>query len=358
MDKEQLNEENFAAQFAALQATQQAENPQKQGQSGENSGGTYSGYAENVVYNQNAINETADLAKKMLSMPEKERQEFELQMSGEEPTFKPTNIAYFDDRLKNNTATLYDAYIAKKFMGLNLAEYGDTTKNVNLKGKLKTMSATGSMDRMSDNYAFNRIFENEFIQSEGNLGLWNGLSRKMHESFTNWHPEGDNDKSQIDFMRSNDQLTTADAKLRSGKGTATNQMREDSKKSYGTGTKDYETYLKERTAMAKNNLAQYESDIRNNLNKGHIPNKEVWQDFLQAKERAEYLESVDGSKFQKDSDYRWKVYDDFKKRFKGSLGDSFLSPTPRTANKQDAVGRYYLENGKKIYPTKLPTERD
>ncbi|GAA6793053.1 hypothetical protein HpHCM62_10400 [Helicobacter pylori] len=49
-----------------------------------------------------------------------------------EPSYLSTGIAYLDDKIKNRTITVFDYYMAKKFLGLDL--------NVNLNGNLNIKS--------------------------------------------------------------------------------------------------------------------------------------------------------------------------------------------------------------------------
>lgn len=95
--------------------------------------------------------------------------------------FKSTNIAWLDEKLKNNTATAYDAYLAKNYLGMNLADYGHQSLDVNLNGKL-AMTNLNKLYNDSNNVIANAdLYDAVLASGKGNLGWLSEMSRDWHE---------------------------------------------------------------------------------------------------------------------------------------------------------------------------------
>ncbi|QQX46214.1 Coiled-coil domain-containing protein [Helicobacter pylori] len=108
-----------------------------------------------VLANQN-------LAKENLANQNLAKQDLE-----DEPSYLSTGIAYLDNKIKNRSITVFDYYMAKKFLGLDL--------NVNLNGNLKIKSENKTR-LASINKATQDIFDD--IKA---LDLGDDLTQKAQE---------------------------------------------------------------------------------------------------------------------------------------------------------------------------------
>ena len=98
-----------------------------------------------------------------------------------QPAFKATNIGWLDDKLKKGTATAYDAYIARNYLGMNLGDYGHQAVDVNLNGKLAMTNLNRLYEQANNVMASADLYDAVLASGEGNLGRTAELARDLFE---------------------------------------------------------------------------------------------------------------------------------------------------------------------------------
>lgn len=201
--------------------------------------------------------------------------------------FKSTNVRYLDDKLKNNKTTLYDAYIAKKFLGLDLSEYGDKSADLNINAKVKGLGMTTSHDKMYSDVDDSLAIDRTIMSSEGNLGVGAGLGRWIHKT-----TGGLIDTSQGEFIANTEMAAKALARTNGGGGRITNQQAKDAAEIVNPKFKDKENYLRHLLGVKKSMASTQEQTIRNNVLKGaEIPDV-VLQNYKGNLDRIAYMENA------------------------------------------------------------------
>lgn len=181
----------------------------------------------------------------------------------QEPIFRSTNIRYLDEKLKRNEVTSYDAFLANRFLGINVADYGDKTADLNLNAKVKGLGLTGSHDKMYSDIDDGNTIDRLIMSSEGNLGFWANVGRGLHQKTKGLTPT-----SQGEFIANMENASKSFARTMNGGGKVSVQHTKDAKELIEAGNRDEKQYLQRLLAVKKNALSSKEQTIRNNIAKG------------------------------------------------------------------------------------------
>ncbi len=111
----------------------------------------------------------------------------EVDINTPQSTFKSTNVAYLDDKLKNGTATMMDALVAKQFLGMNLGDYGHQALDVNLNAKHKMTNLNKLYGEANNVVANADLYKavtmagfDEGSDWIGNIGVMGEAARDLH----------------------------------------------------------------------------------------------------------------------------------------------------------------------------------
>lgn len=271
------NYELNAARLAQRQEQMRQENLSKQAQQNDN-------LSEDTKLNfQNGNEFSMKQAQQTLEMAQNQSADENLPQN----YFKSTNVKYLDDKIKNNQATLYDAYIAKKYLGLDLSEYGDKTADLNINAKVKGLGMTTSHDKMYSDVDDSLAIDRTIMSSEGNLGVGAGLGRWIHKA-----TGGLVDTSQGEFIANTEMAAKALARTNGGGGRITNQQAKDAAEIVNPKFKDKENYLRHLLGVKKSMASTQEQTIRNNILKGATIPDAVLQNYKGNLDRIAYMEQA------------------------------------------------------------------
>lgn len=103
------------------------------------------------------------------------------ELSQSQGGFKPTNVKWLDEKLANGTASAYDAYLAKNYLGMNLADYGHQSVDVNLNGKLTMTNLNKLYDAANNVVANADLYDAVLASGKGNIGWVGEISRDWYE---------------------------------------------------------------------------------------------------------------------------------------------------------------------------------
>lgn len=156
-------------------------------------------------------------------------------MEATTPTRMRTGYSYFDDKIDNGTLSIFDGYIAKNYLGIDLNVYAQIDLNANV----KSMSGTQSMKNINDTFKSLDTGSNLLANSEDNTGTWEGIVRGVN-STTNGFIGMNEDRSK--FATNLMQYVYGQARV-AGQGRITNAQIQDAKKMYDAGFKDKEQFI-------------------------------------------------------------------------------------------------------------------
>lgn len=204
-----------------------------------------------------------------------------------ENTFRSTNVRYYDEKLKNNDMSAYDAYLAKKFLGINVADYGDMTADINLNAKVKGLGLTSSHDKMYSDIDDGNSVDRLIMSSENNLGVKANFARWLHNATNGLTPT-----SQREFMANEENAAKSIARTNSGGGKVPVQIAKDTKEMIKAGNRSEQEYLEQMLAVKKQMLSSKEQTIRNNIAKGVKIPQVVAQSYENDLKKVAYMEDA------------------------------------------------------------------
>lgn len=203
-----------------------------------------------------------------------------------EPVFRSTNIRYLDEKLKKNEVSAYDAFLANRFLGINVADYGDKTADLNLNAKVKGLGLTGSHDKMYSDIDDGNAIDRLIMSSEGNLGFFSNMARKLHSGTGGLTPT-----SQGEFIANMENASKAFARTMNGGGKVSVQHTKDAKALIEAGNRDERQFLQRMLSVKKNGVSSKEQTIRNNIAKGVAIPDVVRQSYANDLKKIAFIEN-------------------------------------------------------------------
>lgn len=304
---ENIDEPQTAAFYA--QSTQSAQN------SAQNSGGFSQNSQENGEYKegeQPAFPDPAKYSDSAALETIKNNQNLAQNFSAtfEQEYFKPTNIAYLDNKLKNGEGiTGWEAYAANKYFGINLQDYG--RQKVDLNAKVKGLGLT-NLNQVMQMYQNNdEIFDRVVIGSEDNLGFLSGVERTAHKLTGGWK---DLDDGEAEFLTSHKEAANALARAWMGGNKTTDQVRKQAAEALGLGLKSEKTFLEQLLSAKKTNLVAWQTAIQNAQTHGLPVNDAAILAFNKARQSVKDLDdALNNRKKWTSEDYRnyFKKYNSY-----------------------------------------------
>ena len=182
----------------------------------------------------------------------------QLKASVQTEYFKPTNIGFLDEKIKNGTITPMDAYMANKYFGVNLSNYG--YQKVDLNAKVKGLGLTG-LDgelRMFENN--DELFNRGIIGSEEKLGAWDAFWRAIYKGTGG--VVNALDKGEAQWMVDVNEMANALARARIGSGRTTDQMRKQAYEDIKAAAKTETSFIEQINSAKKTNLVAWGNAIR------------------------------------------------------------------------------------------------
>lgn len=166
-------------------------------------------------------------------------------LSEAQQQFRPTGIKYFDEKIATNTTTPYDAYLARKFLNIDIT----MNANVNLNAKHKVNSVNSLYNDIRETISGLRNTDEAITQAgeqaggiifkHDNAGFWGGLYRKFNEITGGLFGLGDNAAS---FAARQEAVTKSIARAET-RGKTTNMAMQDAKSTYGANFRTEKEYI-------------------------------------------------------------------------------------------------------------------
>ncbi|EQL49842.1 hypothetical protein [Helicobacter pylori] len=203
---------------------------------------------KNNEANQNLANQGLErLASELKSLKEQE---------ANEPSYLSTGIAYLDNKIKNRTITVFDYYMAKKFLGMDLNV--NLNGNLNLKSENKTRLASinkATQDIFDDVKALD-LGDDLIKKAQEHSGLINQMKLWINHK-TKGLKGIDYDLAKMDVAKNS--YSNRVAKINAQGGQVTQKMRDEAKDMVNFGARSKE----ENTAR----ISQMQETLLNSLRK-------------------------------------------------------------------------------------------
>lgn len=228
-------------------------------------------------------------AKEQLELAKQQKEEQDKEVNEPSTYFKSTQNKYLDDKLKQGTLTGMDIYVARKYLGLNLQEFGNQAKpdqNINLQAKIKNLGLTGLNDRLKEGANNQDLFDRAIQGSEGNLGVGSAIERGLNK-ITGGFKELD--KGENEWLQTHREAGYALAKSRNS-GRLTNQTIEQAQDDLALGLRGEQAVMEKYLAAKKTGLAAWGRDIQNALDHNLPIDPEVLQKYEKSVDSVAYIE--------------------------------------------------------------------
>lgn len=258
--------------------------------------------------------------------------------------FKPTNVAWLDEKLKSGTATGYDAYVAKNLYGMNLGDYGDQTHNVKMDAKL---SLKKDLDELKNLANANLNIDQAIGLSKDNLGLGGAWDRWWNDKTGKFADMSDENAR---FYAAHYDTIKAKAKADKG-GKPSNQDIKDLEKVYGIGASSELNYLERMYQMKFDTTEKMYQGMKALEAQGRTVPPEIYAEWKLAeqglKELKQQLEAMQQGKQKKFTYDKWY---EIQTRRAYDPANTQTARQNKTAQTQNG----YVD----VTPRVLPTERD
>ena len=212
---------------------------------------------------------------------------------------RQTGIKYFDEKIQNNAVTPYDAYLAQKFLKLDIT----MNANINMNAKMKTLSGTKVYDDVQATLAGLELGDQAInaagdkaggiIFKHDNAGFFGGANRKLNElSGGIW---GLSDEASS-FSAKNNNLVYSIARAQT-RGKTTNEAIRDAKSTYDASFRspdEYRSRINQGQEIQLNYLKEQLEDLQA---RGYQPTQHMIEQYHKFRQKVDYLKS--GKKFDK-----------------------------------------------------------
>lgn len=206
-----------------------------------------------------------------------------------EPSYLSTGIAYLDNKIKNKSLSVFDYYMAKKFLGLDLNVNLNGNLNITSENQTRVKNLTSATSKIYDGIKALNLGDRLIEKAQDNSGIFSALRRFANEKTNGFYGLNSDEAETVNALK-NYSYSTA----RQMGGQLTNQKIKDAQEMTKFGFRSKE----ENTARLGENQGRLiqilEQDI-NNLESlgGRVPNN-VMLELLMHKKRLEHIQKNQG----------------------------------------------------------------
>lgn len=218
-----------------------------------------------------------------------------------------TGVAYIDDKIKNRELSVYEAYLANKYLGIDFGNFA----SARLKADVKQTNLTQTTKELG--LMLNALANSEEVLKRSNkTGTWNGLLTWLNQA-SNGFIGLDEERAKLHAAGLQTAYAAADA-MNNGK--ATNESRREARETFGVGFRDQDEVVA-RTAQAReamlNRIESLLADLQ--AKGGNLElNKSMATEILKQRAKQDYLNYrmhyEDNGNFDYEK-YQNSIYQDF-----------------------------------------------
>ncbi len=210
-------------------------------------------------------------------------------VSEEQPIYIPTGIKYLDNKIKSRSLSVFDYYMARKYLGMDLNVNLNGNLNITSENQTRVKNLTSATSKIYDGIKALNLGDRLIQKAQDNSGIFSALKRLANEK-TNGLYSLNSDEAETMNALKNYSYSTA----RQMGGQLTNQKIKDAQEMTKFGFRSKE----ENTARLGENQGRLiqilEQDV-NNLESlgGRVP-ESVTLELLKHKKRLEHIQKNQG----------------------------------------------------------------
>ncbi|TQR42937.1 hypothetical protein DMB95_00100 [Campylobacter sp. MIT 12-8780] len=198
---------------------------------------------------------------------------------------KLTGVRYLDDKIRADNVSMYDAYLAKKYLGIDNEKFSSLVHDGVM--AIKGVGGTASMDKMGQDVEANNAYLRAILKSQGNLGTSSGLSRMLNFATNKlWGL----DSNHAEFVTEMGNVVGAHARNLTGNGRTTEGARKDAQMQLGVGFTDEKQFLGQMLSAMKSTAVSQGETIKNNINKSLPVPQSVLENFARQQRAIDFVE--------------------------------------------------------------------
>ncbi|RVY60164.1 Coiled-coil domain-containing protein [Helicobacter pylori] len=206
-----------------------------------------------------------------------------------EPSYFSTGIAYLDNKIKNRNITVFDYYMTKKFLGMDLNAYLNGNLNITSENQTRVKNLTSATSKIYDGLKALNLGDRLIKKAQDNSGIFSALKRFANEKTNGFYGLNSDEAETVNALK-NYSYSTA----RQMGGQLTNQKIKDAQEMTKFGFRSKE----ENTARLGENQGRLiqilEQDINNLESLGGKVSESVMLELLKHKKRLEYIQKNQG----------------------------------------------------------------
>ncbi len=207
----------------------------------------------------------------------------------EQPTYIPTGIKYLDNKIKSRSLSVFDYYMARKYLGMDLNVNLNGNLNITSENQTRVKNLTGATSKIYDGIKALNLGDRLIQKAQDNSGIFSALKRLVNEKTNGFYSLNSDEAETMNALK-NYSYSTA----RQMGGQLTNQKIKDAQEMTKFGFRSKE----ENTARLGENQSRLiqilEQDV-NNLESlgGRVP-ESVILELLKHKKRLEHIQKNQG----------------------------------------------------------------
>ncbi|OPG61710.1 Coiled-coil domain-containing protein [Helicobacter pylori] len=207
----------------------------------------------------------------------------------EQPSYVSTGIKYLDNKIKNRSLSVFDYYMARKFLGIDLNVNLNGNLNIKSENQTRVKNLTSATSKIYDGVKALNLGDRLIEKAQKNSGIFSALRRFANEK-TNGFYGLDSDEAETVNALKNYSYSTA----RQMGGQLTNQKIKDAQEMTKFGFRSKE----ENTARLGENQGRLiqilEQDINNLESLGGKVPESVMLELVKHKKRLEHIQKNQG----------------------------------------------------------------
>ncbi|MCQ2867550.1 Coiled-coil domain-containing protein [Helicobacter pylori] len=207
----------------------------------------------------------------------------------EQPSYISTGIKYLDNKIKNRSLSVFDYYMAKKFLGMDLNINLNGNLNIKSENQTKIKNLTSASNKIYDGIKALNLGDRLIEKAQDNSGIFKALKRLANEKTSGLYGLNSDEAETVNALK-NYSYSTA----RQMGGQLTNQKIKDAQEMTKFGFRSKE----ENTARLGENQSRLiqilEQDINNLESLGGKVPESVILELLKHKKRLEHIQKNQG----------------------------------------------------------------
>ncbi|GAA9671630.1 hypothetical protein HpVH12_14640 [Helicobacter pylori] len=207
-----------------------------------------------------------------------------------QPNYIPTGIKYLDNKIKNRDLSVFDYYMARKYLGIDLNVNLNANLNITSENQTRVKNLTSATNKIYDGLKALNLGDRLIQKAQDNSGIFNAFKRLANEK-TNGLIGLSSDEAETMNALKNYSYSTA----RQMGGQLTNQKIKDAHEMTKFGFRSKE----ENTARLGENQGRLiqilEQDINNLESLGGRADQSVLLQLLKHKKRLAYIQKNQGN---------------------------------------------------------------